>query len=191
MASYNNDYLKNGRERSILELSKAATEEIGKRGSCKKKLSSLSSLKGCRQKKGDSSTKMAMVEFFSMDDNKVLQNAGVKFVAIIEPTSIVGHNGKDNRPLETDITSEHNDNGSKQLAEQSRPHFSYKIVSRLKEYIITRIYVERAGIIAETTKRKKKTVTMGCAEILTDRNGSVKAWMTDRCKYCVWQKVRQ
>lgn len=95
-----------------------------------------------------------IVEFFPIDD-KTLQDAGVKFIAINEPKLIVGHNGKDNRPIEIDITTKWEDEGIKQLQEQSRPHFSDDIIARLLIYVGSKIIAEKADVIAEIEARQE------------------------------------
>lgn len=189
MASCNITYLKTGVDLSVLQLLKASTEEIF----CFEHIlqEEAFKLKWFQELplRRDSSSKVAIVEFFLIDEDKVSWKAQVKFIAINGPKLIISHYGRDNLPIGSGITSEWNDNyGSKQLVEQSRPHFSdKKRVSRLKEYLATKMYVERAAdIIAEITKRKKKDVeTRGCSEILGDRIGTAKPWMTDRCKNCI------
>jgi hypothetical protein len=99
---------------------------------------------------------MPIVDFFPIDDDRILQEAGAKFIAIIEPKLVVGHNGRDNRLIEIDITANWQQVGSKQLAEQSRCHFSEEITAKLLIYVGNKVYVEKADIIAEIQSRKNK-----------------------------------
>lgn len=99
---------------------------------------------------------MPITDFIPIDD-KILQDAGVKYVAINEPICIIGHNGTDNRPIQFDITADWYNEGVKQLEEQSRPHFSNDTITRLKQYLGTKLYFERADIVAEIIRNNAKT----------------------------------
>lgn len=118
-------------------------------------------------RRGNSSSKVATVEFFPIDEGKVLWKAQVKFIAINGPKSIVDHDSKDNRPIEIDITLEWNDNVRNQIVEQSRLLFFDKRESRLKECLFIKSYVERANIIRDYEGAEEHG-TIGCRKILGD-----------------------
>jgi hypothetical protein len=165
MSSCNISYLSTGVDLSVLQLLKTNTDEIFFFVQVlQEQVSKLKWFEKLSPRRG-SGSKITRVEFFSIDeDNKVSWNAQVKFIPFHEPKLIVGQNDKDNRPIEFDITSEWNDNGSKQLVQQNRPHFFDKRVSRLKEYLIRIINIERADIITERLKAKTNAEAIGAWE---------------------------
>ena len=86
---------------------------------------------------------MAIVELIPVDDNKALQDAGIKFVAINEPYLIVGCNG--NGSFDLDITENWSDEVIKQLKARCKEHnLSDDTISNLTSYIGIKVYVDRA-----------------------------------------------